>query len=582
MVPTRFYYVTEFPLNKNGKVDRKLIKKNLVEIEADELSNPEATNSYENIVREVWKDVLGVEEIGIDENFLALGGDSISALRVVSKLNDHGISISVQDLYLFLTIRGMADWIINNSEISLKGMQDFYPPSNGYVNLSPIQKWFFQKYINGENHFSQTWYFGLKNRIESRVIEDIFKRLIEYHDILRSKVIISEEEPGLWINEEIINDFFSEVKTDATFGSKEVHHYINQAQNDISIIDGRMIRVLFFTGEGIQSIAVIIHHLVVDGISWRILFQDFVNILSNSTFTLPPRTLSFQDWTKAQGEFVYSSDLKQEVEFWKTQMSESFQKIAPENIQRIEKVKDREFRRIQFESDVFEKLSEYSLNLSLSNLQDLFIAIVLLAVKRTYGLNTYKLYLEGHGRESLGKEMNISRTVGWFTSLYPLLFSIGDGETIDGMISIVNSKLREVKRGGAVFGMLKYLTEHLNIDFAEPEMCFNYLGNYDEGTIDEFLVYDASSAWSSINPDSVSPFKLEIIALVLNRKLEFRVFYNSKEFNTETILRFLESIENIVKEAVVLSESFGKGKNFLSGFTVGDLDSEELDELFEK
>ncbi len=298
MVPGAFMVLDEMPLSANGKLDRK----RLPTLDWNSQSNVEYAapqTLVETTLTQIWQTLLGVERVGRYDNFFALGGDSILSIQVVSRARQAGIVVTPKQLFEQPTVAGLASVAKTTSRaVAQQGI------ISGEVALTPIQHWFFERNLNKPQHWNQALLLSVKRELTPVVFEAALCKLLAQHDALRMRFTEIE---GQWLQtnlSEEMHKFFdcadlSTIPISQCNDLLQTKACICQASLDLN--QGPLLRaVLFEFGGGEQRVLIVIHHLVVDGVSWRILLDDLETAcrqgMAGQCLSLPTKTSSFQYW----------------------------------------------------------------------------------------------------------------------------------------------------------------------------------------------------------------------------------------------------------------------------------------------
>ncbi|OME89853.1 hypothetical protein BK124_30605, partial [Paenibacillus amylolyticus] len=324
MVPSYVVQLEALPLTRNGKLDKKALP------EPDRTSTQTYTapqNALEEVIATVFREVLGLEQVGIDDDFYTLGGDSIKAIRILSKMREQGYDLGVRTIMQGRTIRGMSSAVtVSVASTAEQG------EVTGQVNPTPIQCQFWSESLGEPHHFNQSFLLESMELIHETALRQALDAITAHHDMLRavyreSVQIIRPIASGA-AYEMTVMDYRS--FTDLEEAWTAMHQQADQMQRSLDLVNGPLIRVgLFHTNER-DYVLLIVHHLLIDGVSWRILLEDlqqaYASILAGQAVTLPPKTGSYAGWSKALERYGKSAELQQELGYWQTveaQMEES-------------------------------------------------------------------------------------------------------------------------------------------------------------------------------------------------------------------------------------------------------------------
>ncbi|MCX7920707.1 MAG: amino acid adenylation domain-containing protein [Clostridia bacterium] len=580
MIPSYFVQLDKLPLTPNGKVDRKA----LLELNASistEAEYAEPANEIELVLAQVWQEVLRIDKVGTNSTFFELGGDSIKAIQVSSRLHKYGMKVEIRDLMRNPNIRELATMVkVYIEEKVEQGAVE------GRVNLTPIQKWFFEKNFTGMHHWNQAVMLYGKNGFDSDVLRRVFQKIVEHHDALRM-VYLVDGENVIQYSRGLDGELFTLQTIDLTGESNYEERIVEEAdriQSSIDLNKGPLVKLgLFKTTEG-DHLLIAIHHLVVDGVSWRIIFEDlaagYEQAVNNSEIMFQEKTCSFKDWGLKIQEYAGSSNLLKERKYWKTILSKKHGNI-PVDTPVVERYM-KDYRNVStvLTEEETARLTRQANSAYNTEITDILLAALGLAIKEWAGLESVAVNLEGHGREDIAGEADISRTVGWFTSSYPIVLEMQGGREAARAIKCVKESMRKIPNKGIGYGVLKYLAapEHKeDIGFgAEPEISFNYLGSFGKDIDTGVFGMSRFPTGQSIHPCSEEIYKIDINGIIAGDRLSVNFKYHSDEYRDETILMLADIYKQKLLE--IVEHCVSKERTELTPSDYGDTYL-ELDEL---
>ncbi|MCP4213468.1 MAG: non-ribosomal peptide synthetase, partial [bacterium] len=512
MVPSYFMRLEEFPETANGKVDRKALPDPVAGAIGETFIAPRT--SVEKQLAEVWQEVLGVEQVGIEDDFFSMGGDSIKSIQIVSKLKKKKLKLEVSRMFAHKSIRELAKYV-KVAEVERKIEQGLV---EGNVPLTPIQHWLFSGHPTYSAHFNQSVRFFRKKGFAESLLEKVFSKLVEHHDALRM-TYNQDGDSYTQFNRGLQGDQFH-LETIHIENKKDEESIIkkeaNRLQASIDMANGPLVKLGLFKGKEGDHLLVIVHHLVVDGISWRILTEDFeVSYLlaeEGENIELQDKTDTFKYWAEKQEEYASGKHLLKELPIWKAIEETKVEKLHVNHP--ISKAQ-RNQGNLEIHPIV---LDENNTNLLLTGvnraysteINDVLLTALGLTIKEWSEADQVLIDLEGHGREDIIENVDINRTVGWFTTQYPVILDMAN---TDISYALINTKetLRRIPAKGIGYGMLKFLTpedKKESIQFKlEPEILFNYLGQF--GGESYQAVDEISQLFDTYLGDSISP-KFEV------------------------------------------------------------------------
>ncbi len=565
MIPSYFVALDEIPLNNSGKVNRRA----LPEPDLQELTEGheivEATTDQEKSLLKIWKEVLGVNSIGIDSNFFSLGGDSIKAILVASKLSQIGWRMEVTDLFNNPTIESLLPFLKPINSIAEQGI------IVGEYSFTPIQKQFATLKMQEPHHFNQAVMLFSEEKMDVNQWKTVLSQIVEHHDVFRTVFDLESEIQTLHEQDSRSNENLFIIRDYEGLDDESIFAESTKIQSELSLKNGPLMASGLFNTEEGTHILIAVNHLIIDGVSWRILLEDFTTLLKGDK--LPLKTDSFKSWSERLKEYSESDKLKSEQSYWESVESGieptwKGQKRTYGNIERVEINIDHEYT-----SKLLEEVNEaYN-----TNINDIFMVALSYSLEELTGKSLNPVFLEGHGREELFDGQDVTRTVGWFTSMYPVLLKNDVSQDLSGNIKTTKEMLRSVPKKGVGYGIIKYLSSFSDLD-SEVEITFNYLGEF--GQLD-----GARFTRSSINPgEAVSKNNnkssvIDISGLVTDKILNLQVSYNTGLVNESVVKDFAEKFKS---QLILLIDHCVKKEE--SEITVSDvgfnISADDFDNIF--
>ncbi|TQR39692.1 amino acid adenylation domain-containing protein [Lysinibacillus sphaericus] len=571
MMPTNFVFIDQLPLTLNGKIDISL----LPEPEVKRTEFETAVTLIEKELVSMISEVLGVDDIDMNDNFYHLGGDSINAIQISSRLMNIGYVIKAKDILSFETIKEIAAAV----QIADNGLID-QGMASGSFELTPIMKWFFEQNFANENHYNQSIVLKVEH-FDINKIKKALVMLIEHHDALRLNYDRLGER--LYYNNQVSDitvDYF-----DLSVYSSEEQDLLIEEQgfkltSDLDIEKDLLLKAgAFNLGVRGHLLFLTAHHLVVDGVSWRIILEDFDNLLSatnDQEMKLPLKTHSFMEWSNWLKKYSENS-FDYEKKYWLNTLAHHFDYPYDFNTG-LDTVSKSATLSMELEIEKTNQLLTKVNDVYGIGVQETLTIALATIIKDLTGQNDVVIELEGHGREEMDSGINISRTIGWFTSLYPLSLKIQD-KNLDFNLKSLKEQIRKIPNKGLDFGVLKYLKNEFNVDSASY-VRFNYLGN-DESSKKRksFQLAHGGYKFDTDTKNTLTAI-LDINAMIIDGKLIIAVVFSRNKFLEETIGNLLNMYINRIKEIIELSSS-KTHKNFTpSDFSASDISQDDLDSLF--
>ena len=540
MVPSFLIPMKEFPLTGSGKIDR-------IALPDPTASRTNLTSNYvaprnfiESTLCGIWKSVLGLQqEVGINDNFFELGGDSIMSIQVVSRANQAGIGFTVKSIFTLKTISNLALQV--GAVAQLNADQHLTGPTP----LLPSIAWFVEtqvQYIPNIHHFNQAEILKLPTGIKMLPpfdMKQILLRLVSHHDALRLSLEQHQDSNGLswklYFNSET-HMGYEYVDLSNNFGKESTSDLASKAQKSLHLSRGPIVHAVHYHYGPSQpdEVLLVVHHIAIDGISWRILMEDFQHAvtlkLSNKIISFPNKTLSLRQWCTKWIEFIESSESKASLELWKKSLAITAPSLKNVHFDPLNTSNKVHRFKIQLSKTVTRKILTEVCPTFRAQINDILLACLAHAFSKVTKHPLFSFTLEGHGREDpFGIPQDVSRTVGWFTSIFPMTLHLpqnfeNEESYLVDLVKSVKEQLRHIPHKGASFGYLKYHHLHSNgsplleeTQLVEStricsEILFNYLGKFDSS-------FD--KVGPLVDPEAVFSRLIDINALVRNGLLEF-------------------------------------------------------------
>lgn len=586
MVPGFFVEVEHIPLTLNGKINKKALpspKEGLLE---DHYSAPR--NQVEEILVKVWAEVLGANRVGISENFFYLGGDSIKALQVSVNLMTYNLKLDIKDLFLYPTIEELSQYVSFNNRTVNQSIV------TGSVELTPIQYWFFEQQFPNMNHWNQSAMLQKNDgEFNESMIRTIFNQIVKHHDLLRVAYTISEEGTTQYIRgidegpffELETFDFSREADCEALIKNKA-----NQIQESIDLQQGPIMRLGLFKTPDSDHLLIVAHHLVMDGLSWRVILEDFsagyLQSLQQQEIRFQDKTDSYQEWASKLFKYANGEEVQREITYWMN-MEQQYVGPLPKDYDATTNSKNTsETAILRFTGEETNTLLKHVNQAYNTMIDDILLTALVLAVKSWKGEAKLLINLEGHGRESILEDINVSRTVGWFTSEYPVLIDIEGVNDLPNQIKAIKEILRKVPNKGIGYNILKYLTDvdkKADLRFnLKPEMSLNYLGQFDREITTDLFRPSPYSTGSNTDLATKRQFNIEINALVTEGELQCNFTFDANEYEKSTIRAVMNHFKSHLLKVIDHCRNITYTELTPSDFMYDRMSLEELDQLKEE
>ncbi|MEU8712515.1 non-ribosomal peptide synthase/polyketide synthase [Streptomyces sp. NPDC048663] len=566
MVPSLFVPLTRLPLTPNGKTDRRALPA------PGPARTPGGTGTAprtptEQRVALIWSDVLGVEGITADDNFFALGGDSILSMQVVSRLRRDGLHLATRDLFTHQTVAELATVVREAPRRADTG------PATGEVPLTPIQEWFLTTPRSAHHHFNQSVLFGLDRVPDPEALRRALDTLLDHHDALRMR-FTREADGWRQFDPPPAGSYDVLARHDlAGLDEQEADAAMAAAADDLhasfDLAHGPHLRAALFTGSAGRPayLLLIAHHLVVDAVSWRILRDDletaYSQALRGEDIDLGERGTSFRDWSRALAAHVAEGGLDHELAHWEEAVTAASAPAGPPAD--TETATTAEVT-VGLDEDDTAALLRHAPTAYRTRVNDVLLAALALALARWTGRERVRLDLEGHGREDLFDGVDLSRTVGWFTTVHPVVLQVtapddlGPDRDWRGLVKSVRRQLRAVPGNGLGYGALRTfgppeVRRRLG-DGAHSPVVFNYLGQWDarpETAHGGLVRVEHGSFGQDHDPRDPGSHMVEVVGAVQGGRLAFTWLHRPGVHDTPSVRRaaedFAEALRRLARHA---------------------------------
>ncbi|MED1716184.1 condensation domain-containing protein, partial [Bacillus paralicheniformis] len=522
--------------------------------------------------------------IGITDNFFALGGDSIKGIQMASRLQQHGWKLEMKDLFQHPTIGKLSAYVQAADDQPID-----QNPVEGEVTLTPIQRWFFERKFTNEHHWNQSVMLHALTGFDPETAGKALSKLIEHHDALR--MVYQRNGDGIVqynrgleetaVRPEVIRFNESGAELEAA-----VLKASNRIQSSIDLTEGPLLKAAIFKTDQGDHLLIVIHHLVVDGISWRILLEDFAagyaQAEKGEPIILQDKTHSFAEYAARLEEYAGSKAFAKEIGYWQ-EIEQAETAALPKDDEaedkRMRHTKTAEFSLSKEETEQLMTKVHEAYN---TEMNDILLTALGLALKEWTGQEDFIICLEGHGREDIIDGLNISRTVGWFTSQFPALIQMRHSGDIGYQIKQIKEELRHIPNKGIGYGIYRYLTEEGKK--AKPikhDISFNYLGQFTEMADSGLFTRSILPSGDPLSPETEKPNALDIVGYIEDGILTMSIAYHSLEYKESTVAAVAASFKTYLLQLIDHCLERDGGELTPSDLGDDELTLEELDKLME-
>ena len=534
MVPSAYVVIDRLPLTPNGKVDRAALPPPPSERARVGGAYVAPRTALEVALARVWASVLGLDEVGAEDNFFDLGGDSIISLQVVARAGEAGVDVSTEDVFRHQTVAALA------AAVAARGPREVDTTlPDGRLPLGPIQSWFFET-TGGASHFNQALLFDAPADLDFAALERAVAAVVERHPALRLRF---GRDGDSWYQEhgDAAGSFAcTRVEVGGEAGAITAAAAAEQRLLDIE--HGPLLRVAWLDrgAEREGRLLVVAHHLVVDGVSWRILLGDLATAYAGGS--IAGEGTPFARWVTRLTDHAASGGFDADAPYWHTH-THTHTRSGGDFPPKLP-AKHRQNR----------LADEVTVTLAVPSVHGTRIDEVLVAALAVALGGNVVIDLEGHGREPVFDDVDLSRTVGWFTSMFPVALDVDVAGGPGAWLDAIKEQLRAVPGRGVPYGVLRYLRGGGVPARSRPAVGFNYLGQFDVAPGTPFLRAAAESPGPTAADDVPRPHPLDVNALVAEGRLHV-TFTATHELGT-IAEDFVDALERIVAHSETLDDVY--------------------------
>ncbi|MYW44258.1 non-ribosomal peptide synthetase, partial [Streptomyces sp. SID161] len=583
MVPAAFVTLARIPRTTSGKTDRRALPA--------PPAQPDGATPYlaprpgtEERLAAIWAEVLGVERVGARDNFFALGGDSILSIQIVSRARQAGLALTTKDVFRHQTVAELA---LRTKE-SAPRAETAADTAPGEAPLTPIQHWYLDgRDPAGKLRFTMTQRLALAPDADRQALRAATDALVRRHAALRTRFrhgpegwrqeVLPEAPEGVFTRHDVAG------QDDAALES-EVQRLTDEAQAALDPTTGRVLRVLHLDRGPARpgQLVVTAHHLVVDGVSWRILLADLASAhraaAAGDPVRLPAPGTSYGHWAARLDRHTRSGALDADLAYW-TRTGTAPAEL-PAGRPGPNTHGTAATLTATLDAETTDALLRKVPQTYRTQVNDVLLSALGRTLARWCGRDTVLLGMEGHGREDLFEDVDLSRTVGWFTAEFPLALTAGPDAGWHDTLRSVKEQLRAVPLHGLSHGALRHLVPGSPLaGTPAPQVGFNYHGQWDTGSADGLFRGSLPPAGRDTDPDEPRPYLLDITGVVQSGRLELGWTYPAEVYDESTVRRLAEETLTALRDIVAHCALPEAGGRTPSDFPLAGLGQDRLDRL---
>ncbi len=592
MVPSAFVFLDALPRTKSGKVDfHRLPEPPAGTVRPERAASRVAPRTpAERALAEIWAEVLGVDSVCVEDDFFDLGGDSILSLQVIGRAAEAGFRLDPKMIFENPSVAALA--AVAPRVAAAEPEKD--DPA-GPVPLTPIQSWFFGQDLPEPRHWNMPLLLELAERPSAAWTARAVSALLDQHDALRARFEKREE---VWVQEIAppggpLPFEYRDLSGLADGPARQaVEAAAAELQSSFDLANGPLFRaVLFDLGPGRASrLLLLAHHLVVDAVSWRVLLGDletaYGQLRRGEDVVLAPKTASFRRWARRLSDRARSTEVRRELPHWETAARGCGPRLPLDHADGINTESSAAEVRSALDAATTRTLLHEVADAYGTHINDVLLTALVEALAPWTGERVLCLDLEGHGREA-EEGFDLSRTVGWFTAVFPVRLDLRGTGRLGGALKSVKEQLRAIPGRGIGYGLLRYLASDPQVaaglaPTTPSQILFNYLGQLDAALDGRGVALARESAGPPRGPQGARSHVLEVNAHVLGGRLEVVWSFSESLHARETVERlaeaFLRELTALVEHCLTVDTN-GTGSFTPSDFPDAEVDQKSLDKL---
>ena len=625
MIPSVFVPLKALPLTPNGKVNRQgLPDPDSVKPEMEGRFVAPRTPVEETIAK-IWGQVLGRDRISINDNFFELGGDSILSIQIVARANQAGLQLAPKQLFEFPTVAELAAKVETAPTLhAAPGLV------MGAIPLTPTQHWFFEQERLQPNSWHQALLLEVRGGIDPDGLKQAVQHLLEHHDALRLRFSTTESgwqqvNAGVDAIADVPFSYIDLSGLPAAERETALEVTASELQTSLNLADGLILRVALFNLGDHQPnhLLVVAHRLAVDRVSWRILLEDlqqlYQQISQGEAVQLPAKTLSFKQWSELLQEYAQSAQLQQERDYWLQAFHHS--RLPLDNPDGTNTATSAHIVSVSLSVEETQALLQDVPAAYQTQIDDALLAALVQSFSQWTGVSSLLVDVEGNGREARmqgtrfvnADELDVSRTVGCFTTIFPVLLTLAGILEPGEALKVIKEQRRSVPNHGIGYGVLRYLSEDPLVT-PQAEVCFKYLSQFDSFLPESSLFEQIYPVPSPTKLRSNRVFRqdrhkdvgrsgrgenllhlnatwhqnvnrrylLEINAFVLRSQLQVEWTYSEQVYQQTTIEQLAEGFVEALRSLIAHCQSPEAGGYTPSDFPQANLNQKDLEQFLAK
>ena len=587
-IPTAFVFLPELPLTVHGKIDRESLPEPGAGGPELAVSTVDPRGPVEEQLAAIWCELLGRQRVGTDENFFELGGDSILCIQMVARARARGIQLTPKQVFRHQTVTELAAVAGTIAPGPTQREDD-----TGDVPLTPVQHAFLAAEPIDPHHFNQALLLATAPALDAGHLVQAATAVVAQHSALRlrfTRQAIGWRQSHAAAGAVALSFAAIDIAAlPASLQAAAIGAAGAELQASLDLAAGPLARCAAFTlGPGQPGrLLLVIHHLAVDGVSWRILLEDLERgcrqAMRGEPVRLPSKTASFKRWAERLNAHARSSEIEGEMAYWREVAARSVPHAVPIEFPDGEnRTGTADLVAISLDADETRRLLTDAPTLHRAHIDEVLLAALARSFAAWSGERSLWVDVERHGREEMFEDFDVSRTVGWFTTVSPVCLDLGGVADLQIELARVKDRLRAIPGRGIGYGLLRYLRDASEVAATmravpRPQVSFNYLGQLDRVVPEDALftlATEPTGPTESLRAER--RYLIEVGGAIRGGCLHLYWRYGRRLHRRETIERWAEGMLVAIRE--LLTDA--TGSYAASDFPLLGLGREELENAF--
>ncbi len=536
MIPAHLVVLERLPLTPNGKIDRRALPTPSGD---DAPGRPYAPprDARERQLAAIWETVLGRAPIGLDDDFFALGGDSIKAVQTLAALHRAGLKCDLRAVFQAPTLAALAPLLVPIDAVDR-------PPTVGPVPLTPIQRWFFETCDGNPAHYNHAVLLRARHRLDPARLERVLDDLLACHDMLRATYHRDGGQPPQDVQARAAVTIEMIDLSAEPHPTEALERHAAGLQSGFDLAVPPLCRAVLYRLSDADRLLLIVHHLIVDGVSWRILLADlgegYRRAMSGQPAAPAARTDAYRDWADALLARAAAGPTADESAYWQAVEQAPATALPLDDPAGSRRRGDSRTIELTLPEDLTAELLTGVHRAYNTRINDVLLTALAQALGRWTGGRCHRIDLESHGRDAGG--FDLSRTLGWFTVIYPLLLDLSGLDKPGDGLRHIKEQLRRVPDNGLGYGILRYLPgpgAPLPSPGQRAEILFNYFGQIDTELPGGLLVVERTTMPDTVDPHASLSHELLIGVRVIGGRLHLAATFAPRRLSPAAIAGLL-------------------------------------------